>query len=109
MSGDADHACSDNCSCDKCSCCDHIHPLHARTHALRASRCGHKHMTLCRENRFLLEERDLMQQQLQQLAERSPSRQLTAGIGTQGGETPFGTPCTRGAAAPNFCCRADAS
>ena len=53
-----------------------------------------------RENRFLLEERDLMQQQLQQLAERSPSRQLTQGIGMQGSETPFGTPCTRGAARP---------
>ena len=37
-----------------------------------------------------------MQQQFQQLAERSPSRQLN--IGTQGSETPFGTPCTRGAA-----------
>ncbi len=57
------------------------------------------------ENRFLLEERDLMQQQFQQLAERSPSRPL--GIGTQGSETPFGTPCTRGAAVVIMlpCCR----
>ena len=53
--------------------------------------------TTRRENRFLLEERDLMQEQLQQLAERLPSRQLHLGISTQGSETPFGTPCARGA------------
>ena len=64
-----------------------------------------KRARVCRENRFLLEERDLMQQQFQQLAERSPSRPL--GIGTQGSETPFGTPCTRGAAVVILlpCCR----
>ena len=56
----------------------------------------------CRENRFLLEERELMQEQLQQLAERTPSRTARRGAAVQGTpfdtqETPFNTPCTRGA------------
>ncbi len=69
-----------------------------RAHTCSSLRPG----VLCRENRFLLEERDLMQQQLQQLAERTPTRTARRGAGDQGTPfdaqgTPFDTPCTRGA------------